>query len=103
MTPSPDDRFGMPDSAFVAAWQSHGLDNPVFRMGMYVPTRREVASMPASELYAIVVDWMWESPSELIPNNTQIAELRAILLARPDANDPEVLHLIAECDAYLKS
>ncbi|MEY2161263.1 MULTISPECIES: hypothetical protein [unclassified Rhodanobacter] len=102
MTPSPDDRFGMPDSAFAAARESHGRDNPVLRMGMYVPTRGEVASLPAAELYSIMVDWMWESPSELIPNNTQIAELRAILLARPDADDLEVQRLIAECDGYLK-
>lgn len=102
MKPSPDDRFGMPDSAFVAARESHGLDNPVLRMGMYVPTRGEVASLPAAVLYPIVVDWMWESPSELIPNNTQIAELRAILLARSDADDPEVQRLITECDGYLK-
>lgn len=42
MTHSPDDRFGMPESAFQAARESHGLDNPVIRMGMYVPTREEV-------------------------------------------------------------
>lgn len=34
----PDDRFGMPESAFKAARESHGLDSPVFRAGMYVPT-----------------------------------------------------------------
>ncbi|AGG89206.1 hypothetical protein R2APBS1_2085 [Rhodanobacter denitrificans] len=32
----PDDRFGMPASAFKAARESHGLDSPVFRAGMYV-------------------------------------------------------------------
>jgi hypothetical protein len=102
MTHSPDDRFGMPESAFQAARESHGLDNPVIRMGMYVPTREEVATRPAAELYAVVIDWMWESPSELIPDNTQIAELRAILLSRTDADNPDVQQLIAACDDYLK-
>lgn len=102
MTHSPDDRFGMPESAFQAARESHGLDNPVVRMGMYVPTREEVATRPAADLYTVVIDWMWESPSELIPNNTQIGELRAILLARADADDPNLQQLIAACDDYLK-
>jgi hypothetical protein len=102
MTYSPNDRFGMPESAFQAARESHGLDNPVMRMGMYVPTRNEVATRPAAELYPILIDWMWESPSELIPNNTQIAELRVILLSRTDADNPDVQQLIAACDDYLK-
>lgn len=102
MTHSPDDRFGMPESAFPAARESHGLDNSVVRMGMYVPTREEVATRPAADLYLVVIDWMWESPSELIPNNTKIGELRAILLARADVDDPNLQQLIAACDDYLK-
>ncbi len=102
MTHSPDDRFGMPESAFQAARESHGLDNPVIRMGMYVPTREEVATRPAAELYLVVIDWMWESPSELIPDNTQIGELRAILLSRADADNPDVQQLVAACEDYLK-
>jgi hypothetical protein len=98
----PDDRFGMPDSAFKAARESHGLNSPVFREGMYVPTRHEVATLSAAKLLPIVIDWMWESPSELIPNNDQISELRAILLARPDATEPEVRELIVACEDYLK-
>ncbi|MBQ4855779.1 hypothetical protein IMW82_13965 [Rhodanobacter sp. B2A1Ga4] len=99
----PDDRFGMPESAFKAARESHGLDSPVFRAGMYVPTRHEVATLPATQLSSIVIDWMWESPSELIPDNAQIGALREILLARSDVDLPEVQQLIAECDDYLKA
>lgn len=29
-----NDRFGMPDSAFKAARENHGLNSPVFRTGM---------------------------------------------------------------------
>jgi len=99
----PDDRFGMPESAFKAARESHGLNSPAFRMGMYVPTRHEVATLPATQLSQIVIDWMWESPSELIPDNAKIGALRDILMARFDAGLPEVQQLIAECDDYLKA
>ncbi|MEY2115088.1 MULTISPECIES: hypothetical protein [Pseudomonadota] len=98
----PDDRFGMPASAFKAARESHGLDSPVFRAGMYVPTRHEVATLSATQLLPIVIDWMWESPSELIPDNKQIGELRALLAARPDADEPTLRELITACDDYLK-
>lgn len=97
-----DDRFGMPESAFEAALESHGRDNPVFRVGMYVPTREEAAKMPPAELRTILIDWMWESPSELIPNDQQIADVRSILVSRPDAESPVIHQLIAECEAYLK-
>jgi hypothetical protein len=77
-------KISMPASAFQSARESHGLNSPVIRLGMYVPTRGEVATRSVAELYPIVIDWMWESPSELIPNNKQIAELRAIPLTRPN-------------------
>nr|WP_309422245.1 hypothetical protein [Xanthomonas campestris] len=44
---------------------------------------------------------MWESPSELIPSSSQIAEIRAVLLARPDAADSAVAQIVVECDEYL--
>lgn len=99
----PEDRFGMPESAFRAARESHGFDNPTIRSGMYVPTRREVAGKPPEWLYPVLIDWMWEGPSELIPSNAQIAEVRVVLQARPDAADPAVVQIIAECDKYLAS
>lgn len=102
MTEDENDRFGMPASTFDAALDSHGRDNPVFRIGMYVPTRGEVSKLPADDLRLILIDWMWESPSELIPNNEQISDVRSILTARADADDDAILRLIAECDAYLK-
>ena len=68
-------------------------------MGMYVPTKREVATLPPLDLYQIVIDWIWDSPSELIPNDAQIAELRTILSERQDADDQTIMSLIGECDA----
>lgn len=101
MNPSGNDRFGMPDSAFTAALESHGVNNPVQRLGMYVPTRGEVATLPAADLRVFLIDWMWESPSELIPDNTQIRDVRTILSSRQDSEHPDIQQLIAECDAYL--
>ncbi|WP_235577757.1 hypothetical protein [Rhodanobacter sp. Root561] len=58
--------------------------------------------MPATRLSSIAVDWMWENPSELTPDNTQITELRAILALRPDAGSPDIGQLFVACDDYLK-
>ncbi|WP_236585391.1 hypothetical protein [Dyella sp. EPa41] len=102
MADDDDDRFGMPQSAFEAARDSHGRDSPVYRVGMYVPTRGEVASLPVEDLRVILIDWMWECPSELIPNNDQISAVRSILAKRSDASDPRVVQLISECDSYLE-
>ena len=97
-----NDRFGIPDSALRAALESHGKDNPCIRAGMYVPTREEVATMPAAEISEVLDLWMWESPTELIPSRTQIAEVRSILVARPDAQSPELEALIVACSEYLQ-
>ena len=94
----PDDRFGMPESAFRAARESHGFDNPAIRSGMYVPTRREVTEKPPEWLYPVLIDWFWECPSELIPTDEQILQVKAILVARPDAMDPVIASLVWECD-----
>lgn len=68
----PEDRFGMPESAFRAARGSHGLDNPTIRSGTYVPTRREVAGKAPEWLCPVLIDWMWESRANLIPKGKWI-------------------------------
>jgi hypothetical protein len=95
-----DDRFGIPKSAFLAAQASHG-NAQIVRCGMYVPTRFEVGSMPVEALRSILTEWMWESPSELIPTNEQISEVITILEARQDAVD--VAGLVEECLKYIES
>ncbi|MBI3898491.1 MAG: hypothetical protein HY308_09375 [Gammaproteobacteria bacterium] len=96
---NPNDRFGILEGAFKAAWGAH-RSTGTFRSGMYVPTRNEVATLPALDLQRIVIDWMWEGPTELIPTVPQIAEVLALLEIRPDAN--ELTALIAECRSYIK-
>lgn len=103
MKPDVGDRFGMPESAFEAARQSHGYDNSVYRMGMYVPTKGEVATLSPQDLYQIVIDWIWDSPSELIPNDAQLTELRAILISRSDADNSIIQDLIDECSTCLRN
>lgn len=98
MNPNLDDFFGMPDSAFLAARKS----NPSFRTGLYVPTRREVMEQSPEWLTPILVDWFWECPVELIPDDTQLAEVRSILLARPDAKTQAISALVAECEDCLR-
>lgn len=102
MQPDPIDHFGIPDSAFEAAKESHGPGNPVERAGMDVPMRAEVLSLSPDTLHGILIDWMWESPSELIPSNEQIASVIALLRQRPDAEDEAVLGLIHSCEVYLE-
>lgn len=94
----PNDRFGMPESAIRAAMAAH---RGVLRAGMYVPTREEVATWPPDKLYNTIIDWMWESPSEIIPTRAQIAEVLVVLEIRPDADEHR--KLIAECREYIKS
>lgn len=101
--PDDEDCFDMPQSAFDAAKDSHGSDSPTFRVGMDVLTRGEVARLPANQLRQALIDWMWESPSELIPSNEQISAVRSILIARPEATEAGIQQLIVACDGYLEN
>lgn len=95
------DRFGS-EEAFRAAMESHGRDNPVFRMGMYVPTREEVATSNPDDLFEVLDLWMWEGPTEMIPTHAQIEQVRAILVERQDRETRAVRKLVELCDDYLE-
>jgi len=97
-----DDRFGMPESAFVAARASHGIGNPVTRVGVSVPTRREVGTLAADDLMFILDCWFYECPVELIPSNDQVRQVREVLAKRPDSSAEGIRKLIELCDAYLE-
>lgn len=101
MKNDPYDRFGTPDEAFIAARQSHGESNPLVRMGMYVPTRHEVATMAPRDLLEVLDLWIWESPIELIPRREQIVQVREVLVSRPDAQDTAVQEVLDLVDDYL--
>ena len=93
MISDPNDRFGVPDALIVEVIRAH---RGVIRDGCYVPTRAEVAEAPADKLWGWLLGWFWESPSELIPTDTQVAEVVAILGARPDAATAMIQDIIAQ-------
>ena len=93
------DRFGTSDAAFAAAREKH---KHIFRTGMYVPTRAEVATMAPERLAQILDEWLWESPTELIPRDDQITQVLELLESRPDRQGPGVKNMIAECRRYLE-
>ena len=99
MNPIEDDtdRFGVPLTALQAALSAH---EGILRAGLYVPTRQEVATWPAEKLYSVLIDWMWESPSEIIPSNANIAAVLAILEKRPDAD--QLTKVIEACRDYIR-
>lgn len=89
----PDDRFGVPTERILDVTRAH---NGLIRFGCYVPTRREVADAGADWLWSILLDWWWESPTELIPTDKQVAEVLAILRSRPDATSGRIQEIIAQ-------
>ncbi|MFN3726018.1 MAG: hypothetical protein ACK4SZ_06905 [Allosphingosinicella sp.] len=89
----PDDRFGIPTERILEVIRAH---DGLIRFGCYVPTRREVAEADAAWLWGILLDWWWESPSELIPTDGQVAEVLAILRTRPDAGSTNIQDIIAQ-------
>jgi hypothetical protein len=98
VTTNDDDRFGMPESAMRAAAASHAAAIST-RVGTFIPTRRDVATLPPADVRRVLIDWMHESPSELIPSADQIRQVEAILAARTDAC--ELASLIEECREYV--
>jgi hypothetical protein len=44
---------------------------------------------------------MWERPVEIIHGAARIREVRGVLASRPDAQEPVVVALLAECGRYL--
>jgi len=88
-----DDRFGISAAAIRTEVERH---RGIIRSGMYVPTRHEVRTAPLSWLAPVLQDWVWESPTLLIPSETMVEEVIAELTARPDADAAEVRKLIDE-------
>lgn len=89
---SKDDRFGISVDLIRKVISDHGR---IIRAGCYVPTRGEVETKNTDWLYAVLIDWWWESPTELIPTDEQVSEVIAILRSRADADTPEIQRIIA--------
>ena len=93
------ERFGTPDENIQAAARWVEKHQKKYAYHTHVPTRKEVATMPASELRELMVGWMVHSPTEIIPSRTQIALAREVLLCRPDAH--ELTALLDMCKHYI--
>jgi hypothetical protein len=88
-----DDRFGVPEQLIIDVIKAlRGL----IRDGCYVPTRNEVATLEPFWLRLILLGWWWESPTELIPTDEQVAAVLAVLRSRPDADHWVIQELIAQ-------
>lgn len=90
---NPHDRFGVPDQLISHIIRAH---RGIIRDGCYVPTRQEVATLKPWPLAWMLLGWWWESPSELIPTDEQVAACVEILQARPDAQSRAIQDLIAQ-------
>jgi hypothetical protein len=89
----PEERFGVPVQRIIDVMKAH---HGLIRDGCYVPTRAEVASWPPERLWWHLLGWWWESPSELVPTDEQIAAVLQVLRLRPDAESPEIQAIIAQ-------
>lgn len=92
-----DKRFGL-EQAMQCAIKNHKALGTI-RSGLYVPTEHEVKTLPPDSLKPILIDWFWESPTELIPHHAQVEAVKTLLSSRDDAE--RCATLIAECDEYL--
>jgi hypothetical protein len=88
-----DDRFGIPVGRIHEVIRSPA---GIIRAGCYIPTRHEVATRDPAWLWSVLIDWLWESPTELIPTDEQIADVIAILLGPPDAETEAIQKIIDE-------
>lgn len=90
--------FGIPESNLRAAEQS-GERQRRHKFHTYVPTRKEVATLKPGKLKTILTGWMCNAAIEIIPSRTQIAEVKSVLMLRPDAD--ELRDIISMCDCYI--
>lgn len=69
------------------------------RLNTHVPTRKEVFSLPSSELRPMLVEWMTHSATEIIPSRAQIYEVLAVLRKREDFT--EIQDVAEMCANYV--
>lgn len=86
--------FGIAEESIQAAQRRHAS-----RPNLIVPTVKEIATLPLEKLEIRLVAWMEDSAIEIVPSRTQIALVRAELLARCDAY--ELKSVISMCTNYI--
>ena len=100
-----DETFGIPKSALDSAREVHrGVESAgIHRIGSYLPTRADVFTVGAVELFVMLDIWFYESPVEIIPGADQVTEVLQVLKSRPDSCSEELLKSIQLCEQYLTS
>lgn len=88
-----NDRFGVSEALIRDVIRQH---HGIIRAGCYIPTRQEVATAIPERVLGWLLDWWWESPTELIPSDEQVAAAVAILRQRADVDHPLIQALLAE-------
>ncbi len=94
------EHFGIPTENIRAAEEAVKRQT-AYELHSRVPTRREVATLGATEITEIMTNWMCRSPLEIVPSRAQIFEARAVLLARPDVF--QLSRLVSMCDHYINN
>ena len=92
------DFFGVPEENMLAT----KLRQPVGRLSAHtaVPSRREIANLPPTELTNVLLTWMEHSATEIIPSRGQIALVKEVLVARNDV--AELVDVISMCTHYIE-
>ena len=91
--------FGIPETNLQAAHQFRKKQKK-HEFNVDVPSRKDVATLAPLQIRQVMVAWMCNSVTEIIPSRAQIAEARLILLAREDA--ASLSGLIEMCDHYIR-
>jgi hypothetical protein len=92
-------RFGVPEEVLLKAIK---INSGLIRSGIYVPTEQEVRELDSAILRNILIEWLYECPSELIPTDEQVERVIAILKSREDTDNKLVTEMIFDCKAVLK-
>jgi|SRR6185369_5994983 hypothetical protein len=64
-----------------------------------VPSRKEIATLPAAELRSLLISWMENGATEIIPSRAQIAMVREVLLEREDSK--QLSQVISMCNNFI--
>jgi len=90
--------FGIPEENIEAAKQRSKASKQ--KLHADVPTRKQIATLPAAELKAALINWMEHSATEIIPSRAQIALVKEVLSERADA--AQLGPIISMCTYYIE-
>jgi|SRR5450830_309262 len=91
--------FGIPEANLRAARKSIKKQKN-HKFNVDVPTRKDVESLEPVQLKEVMLAWMCNSVTEIIPSRAQISEAKLILLARQDV--ASLSDLIEMCEHYIR-